>query len=347
MKYTSVVYKGKPLSLHKAAVDPDFGSRPVATSDKLKYVEMWLCREKKTDAVHYWKQARQLYEASKHLPKTSSPLTSYYCFLNATKALLIAKNKRFDNYHGVGGRVTGNRTCLYNERIRFKRIGVLAELCKYMGESVRNEEYTLKDLLYNLPYIHRSYNLTLTSQPTLFIPVSNPKFVRERTSKESCFCAEIKNKKYKNRNTLKGLPENFEKDNNAEGSFTVRDKNNFIWECRTARQKEKSIKELICYHRQIRKNLFYIEGPEKLWYLKRTGKIDGLINRSSVTITFAAMHRLSELVRYDPICLLKHFDSRHNWLITEFITVALPQFVDEISSEITGKELMMPGLRPD
>jgi len=339
------MYKSKPLTLHKAAIDPDFGSKLVVTSDKLEYVEMWLSRKKETDAVHYWKQARQFYEASKHLPKASSPLTSYYCILNAAKALLIAKKKSFENLHGISGRVKGNRTCLYNEIIELKNVGVLIELCRYMEESVTNEKYNLKDLLYNLPYIHRPYSLTFTSQPRLFIPISKPKFVRERTSKESCFCAEIKNKKYTNKNTLRGLSENYVKDDTIVDGFFIRDNNNFIWECRTALQKEKSIKELISYHKRIRKNLFYINGPEKLWYVKRTGNIDGLIDRSSIVITFAIMHRLSELVRYDPICLLKHFDSRHNWLLSEFIALALSQFIDEISSEITGKELMVPGYR--
>lgn len=55
------------------------------------------------------------------------------------------------------------------------------------------------------------------------------------------------------------------------------------------------------------------------------------------------MHRLSELARYTPTLLAKHFEAQHNWLLSEFIARALHQFVDEISAEITGQEFMIPG----
>jgi len=34
---------------------------------------------------------------------------------------------------------------------------------------------------------------------------------------------------------------------------------------------------------------------------------------------------------------------QHNWLITEFIEAAPPQFIDEVSAEMTGEEFMVPG----
>ena len=36
--------------------------------------------------------------------------------------------------------------------------------------------------------------------------------------------------------------------------------------------------------------------------------------------------------------LAKHLDSQHNWLLTEFIETSIVQFIDQISSEITGQE---------
>jgi YaaC-like Protein len=60
-------------------------------------------------------------------------------------------------------------------------------------------------------------------------------------------------------------------------------------------------------------------------------------------MTFAAMHRLSELAHYTPMKLARHLDCQHNWLRSEFVATACSQFVDEISSEITGQEFMIPG----
>lgn len=63
-----------------------------------------------------------------------------------------------------------------------------------------------------------------------------------------------------------------------------------------------------------------------------------------MVLCFAAMHRLSELSRYEPVILSKHFTSGHNWLLSEFIQNAATQFIDEISSELTGEEFMSPGM---
>ncbi len=109
-----------------------------------------------------------------------------------------------------------------------------------------------------------------------------------------------------------------------------------------AAHRAKNVQELVGYHRKIRETLYYIHGPTRLWYLKRGGNVKGLIRRSSLTITFAAMHRMSEMARYTPSLLARHFDCQHNWLLSEFIATARSQFIDEISSEITGQEFMIP-----
>jgi len=41
--------------------------------------------------------------------------------------------------------------------------------------------------------------------------------------------------------------------------------------------------------------------------------------------------------------LARHFGGHHNWLLSEFVATARSQFVDEVSSEITGQEFMIPG----
>ena len=72
---------------------------------------------------------------------------------------------------------------------------------------------------------------------------------------------------------------------------------------------------------------------------------DKIINMYSPTITFAIMHRLSELARYSPDRLQHILDSQMGWVVSEFIKLAPYQFIDEISSEITGKEIMPPMIR--
>lgn len=79
-----------------------------------------------------------------------------------------------------------------------------------------------------------------------------------------------------------------------------------------------------------------------LWYIKKElPKNTHLVDRHSMTIIYGVMHWLSEQVRYSPNIFEKLMKSKQNWLIREFIDLGLPQFIDEISSEITGANIMM------
>ena len=350
MGFQPIIYNRKKLKLHKAIVNPDFQGQTILVNDPWDYVEMWMkrngCNDKEAlkEALFYWQQARHFFYATEKLPKVSSPLTAYYCFLNATKSLLKIKGIEFSNKHGVSGKTKNNRISLSNEQVEFKNSGVLSSLCQYLHESCSSQIHSLKSLLYNLPYIHRAYCLTFKSksEPELFIPVFNPIFVqkhKKHKSSDSWLCMEIKDKHYANHYTPNKIPSSFQKDIGVSDKYIIRSKNRFKWD-------STDLASLKKYHLKIRKHLFYIYSPQRLWYLKRSGNIETLIDRSSLTITFAAMHRLSELARYSPMLLAKHFDSKkHNWLLSEFISTAPYQFIDEISSEITGQEFMIPGVK--
>ncbi len=86
----------------KAISEPLFGTESVLARDPFQYARLWLSRKCK-EALPFWTQAENYYQASKILPLQSSPLTSYYCFLNAAKALLTVKGQNYKNRHGISG----------------------------------------------------------------------------------------------------------------------------------------------------------------------------------------------------------------------------------------------------
>ena len=57
------------------------------------------------------------------------------------------------------------------------------------------------------------------------------------------------------------------------------------------------------------------------------------------------MHRLSELCRYRPHELAAHLAGQKNWLLSEFIQQSPNQFIDEIASELTGHQFLVPNVR--
>src|SRR5271155_4141500 len=108
MSFDPIRLNGRPLGVHKAIVAPQFKSKTVLVTDTWEYVRMWLKRHRQKDAGFYWEQARHFFDASRDLPNTSSPLTLYYCFLNAVKTLLTVRGTAFTEYHGVSGKTVGD-----------------------------------------------------------------------------------------------------------------------------------------------------------------------------------------------------------------------------------------------
>jgi hypothetical protein len=336
------------LHIQKAVVAPAFVSKTILVEDNWDFVDLWLRKQSgQRKAEFFWKQARSFYDAAKLLPKTSSPLPSYYCALNAAKALLISKKVQLTNLrHGLTGTSTGAKTNLTNEQVTVCANGIFPELCRYLGESVNGEKYDLKAILYNLPFLHRAYCTTFKTAEELFIPISEPIFVRKEKAKDAWFCCEIRDRKYTHAKVFQRLA-GFERDTGRIGDqdisdkFVVRLKKRFSWQRGGTRAA--NLTALTKYHRRVRNHTSYILGLTRLWYLKRNYNNPDIINRTSLTLMFMALHRLSELARYSPDVLDRHFNGRHNWLLSQFITRSLDQFVDEISAEITGYDFMTPG----
>lgn len=341
MSWLPLTISGKRIRLHKSFKNPDFTEKTILVEDPWDYVDLWLNWQKSEKASFYWKQARAFYEASKNLPKSASPLTIYYSALNAVKTLLIAKDLPYKEAHGIcGERKAKAKTSLANEMVKLSGAGVATAFCKYLGEPVDQTEYTLKDIFYNLPFIHRAYSVTFSSEDELFVPIDDPIFVRQKGSHDACFRCGIRDKKYqssKTLNTLKGFEKHLEADNKK---YLVRFKNRFQWNRHGSRQN--NLDQLKSYHMKIRRRTVYIKGISRLWYLKRSN-ITRLIDRSSMSLILMAMHRLSELSRYTPDQLEKHFKCQHNYLLSQFLNRSLDQFIDELSAELTGNEFMSPG----
>jgi hypothetical protein len=329
---------GKAIGLHGCIKSPDFRSSRVLCSDPWDFVSLWLKKNHQKDALFYWEQARGFYTASLNLPELSAPLTLYYCFLNATKALLTAKSENFDEYHGVGGRTTGTKKSLDNEIVDFQGSGILPALCNYLGEPTNaGKNFSLKEIFWHLPFIHRAFCFTYSSTTELFIPLENQCFLRRDGSKEAWFHAEI-NKRYINAHTKNTIKPGFDLYEN-EGVYEIRRKRRFKW---SGRDIESSLIEFSKYHSSIRTRIIPIYSTQNRWYLKKSVKNHNNIKNSSLVLIYAAMHRLSELSRYDPILFSGHFNVNHNWLLNEFIKTSGSQFIYGIASELTGLEFMKP-----
>lgn len=348
----AITINSKEISLLKPITAADYKSKTILTDSAWEYVELWFKRQKdeqSKNALFYWQQAKHFFLASEKLPQNSKPLTSYYCCLNATKALLCVNGINVTNIsHGITQarheQVQSNS--LDKAEVIFLGSGVLNELSRYLGENVDKQTHNIKDLLYNIPCVHRSFAITYTGTTELFVPIRNLKFIREDTTSKAWVQFDL-DARYANASILRYLPAGYKKvpPNPESNTYTIRKENSrFNWNIHS--DLNQRMQDLSNYHRKVRKDLFYIYGDTKLWYLKKNlPNNTHVLQRNSLTLIFAVMHWMSELVRYNPQKFEKLMESKQNWLLHEFIEKALYQFVDEISCEITHQEIMTTGHR--
>jgi hypothetical protein len=95
MSIRRIKIAGKEISFHKSIIQPEFGKRNVLTNSPWVFVELWLKRNGKGEALDYWEQARHFHLASIDLPIQTAPLLLYYAFMNAVQALLASKDISF------------------------------------------------------------------------------------------------------------------------------------------------------------------------------------------------------------------------------------------------------------
>src|SRR5215831_15571040 len=301
MAIAALKLKQRDIGPHKAIVAPLLGSQTVLTNSPWTFVALLLRQNSKHEALFYWEQAQEFHKASVGLPPRSVPLLLYYCFMNATKALLVAQNVSFNKMHGISAHpkaVPGATQTFASEGIKIQRKGVLPSLSKYYGEAETSKTHRLQELFFNMVFIHRTYCLTYSSQKEMFLPLANCGFVYDTRTKEVFFKADIQ-KDFPFNHAIKKLPATFVRAP-AIGDRAIRTVATLTWR-KPGRPTAANIQNLINFNRALRQGeLHYINGAETLWYLKTAPVGPSKLKRQLPTLVLAAMHRLSEICRYQP-----------------------------------------------
>lgn len=342
MAIEQIKMKTKALALSKVVREAQFQVKTVLTVEPFEYVDLWLRRQHKDEALFYWRQARDFHRAARGLPMESAPLVLYYCFMNAAKALLASKEIQFKPAHGVGShrlRGENSKIVLSNEGIKIRPTGIVPALAEYFAEAEPARIHSLEAVLYNLVFIHRTYCLSYANKKERFLPLKNVAFVRDSDTNEVWFRANAVDdadwRFFRNH-----LPPEVTIAPNEARSIDSIDK--IVWASLDS-PSVSEIEDLRRLNERLRRVLHYINGPNTLWYLKSDGTYQ--IDRRPITLTLAAMHRLSEICRYKPSELRSFLDGQKNWLLSEFVAMAPAQLIDEIACEMTGQQIMIPNVR--
>ncbi|GLK78102.1 hypothetical protein GCM10008171_33560 [Methylopila jiangsuensis] len=333
----------KVVRFPRATISPDFDEKRIIASSPWEFVSLWLRQQGKEDACIYWEQAKAFFDSARDLPVHSAPLPLYYAFLNAAKALLQSNNVPYTEYHGVTGLDlrTGVRPRIRidNEGIKIRNGGFVPALIQHLGEIEAQKQYTLGDILSNLPFIHRAVAVSY-SRGELFLSIRNPRYVHQNG--QAWFRADLPDE-HTHGQTLGTIPNTFQT-SAYQGTTRLESVAKFAWSG-ARRPTNADIDALKNFHRTIRLDVHYITSDKPLWYLKRNLAAYAMIRRYNITLMFLSMHRLSEIARYKPKELIHLLRGNRNWIIYEFVKVARNQFLDEIAAEITGYEISPAGVR--
>jgi YaaC-like Protein len=184
---------------------------------------------------------------------------------------------------------------------------------------------------------------TYTSQREMFIPIVKPLFVVEDGTTNAYFSAQLSSH-YCTRSTFNRLPATIVPRPDAPTTTVI--SSSSVALSSSKRLTDADLALLANLAKSLREDVYYINGVQTLWYIKAAVSGTTRLNRQTTTLTLAAMHRLSEVCRYAPIKLAKYLEGQKNWLLSEFIRMSGSQFIDEMVSEITGKQFLVPNVRP-
>lgn len=320
------------------------------------------------DCKFYLKQAAMYYQAAKNEPFEVSMLSSYYCMLNLAKSYISFKSTYVDEFvqdfsdHGIQEDYGSEGTGFEGISVRYKQQrfnrrnlpinmfgGVFPMFAGKLDTNFRDvwqidDGKTLKTLLYNLPFVQSSYMNTYSTTKNrleeLFIPlpVDNPPSLYQVSSTRLTLKVDIDEGYLK---SLDGEVSN-EIISTITSKLKFEDGTFYSAETVTKNTNAKISGDLSRLNQELRKYFVYNGGNHALWYLKRTGlENNNVLNLSTLTINMAIMHRLSEIARYKPEQLTRLMNSNENWLLHEYMGAALDQFVDELASEITGRNVIL------
>lgn len=372
-------WEGRSLWIMRPYKKADYSVDPILTNSIFNFVDSWLQKNSKPNPgqpfssgdnpLYYWRQACNFYRAADGVSFEVKPLLNYYCILNAVKALLCLNKKDVKSKkHGVYWKKDPSQTGLQMYEIEFLDEDTIhRQLREHVGDGMAKEKYDAKKLFYNLVCVHRAYTFTYKNEESLFLPVDKLKLYRKNGKHQSITITMDLVLNHDLKSCVKSIPSSIfqlttrstddwkkiEKMSESDQiDWAIENKKFFIRDRRTTEwddswTDEDKIKKLQAYHVKIRPLFQYISADSPIWYLKKENPSNpDIINRSSMTITFALFHWLSELVRYNP----EEFSNLVNksecsWLITEFIEVGFNQFIDEIAAEITGLNIMRSGVR--
>lgn len=373
-------FKNKSLKMNKAFSEQNYQSSTILTDDLFTYIDFFFSSHKKNmkyrdqslkakygnpEKYHfafYWKQSMAFYNAVKVLPIESSPLASYYSMLNAVKALIAFREKYVDDFisdfsaHGLAEEKNAIGESLDTIGIKRYDFGVFVHFGKmlesnFVSEWPKNTPWTMKKLLYNLAYLHRAFVTTYTTPrgrkvPEQFLPIkagSSPTYYKGNDSK---LYLKFEIEKSHFAPTVLSIPSSIL--TAISSDFKLHKSEGFVIRSTSgARRNSESVStDLKEMNSMLRKDFQYIKSSKRLWYLKENSLGNSeIIKTSSMLIEMAAMHRFSEIVRYKPEQLARLMDSKENWLVHEFLTLTLDQFIDEIAAEITGQDIMCTGVK--
>lgn len=318
-------------------------------SNPWKCLELHLASQRSTaqKACSFLRQASHFYDAAERAG-TAKPVLLYYAFLNLAKAIILHKRPAIDLSRAIHGirESQGNvpqRFTLTSQRVALQparpaRPAILNEFCQALGYAklATNREWGIRDLLSQIPAIHRPYCHTLSRAERLYV-VSDPLFLHDHDDRDVWSVLRVKRPEFPSGEARRrmvgrkyfrfGTVESDDQHYSFESSCVSYGRSPL--ECLPA----------LCAQLRMSGVVSILTPYGYRYYLS---DFEPRLRVPPIVAAYMSVFYFGSVARYRPSDFEKMRSGKYGWVIEEMLSTQGEQFVYQAVSELLGSEVSRP-----
>lgn len=354
---TAVKPGGHPIRFLLYA--PTDANQPTSDVGRMLASNPWKCMElhlaaQKRSAVRtqaFLKQAQEFFTAAEQAGPLSQPVLMYYGFLNLAKMLILHRNPGTDlsrALHGIGEpndnirkRFTLTSQKVLIQASRNGRVVVLNELAQTLGYGrlTVGKEWFVRDLLAQIPAIHRPFSHTLRTAERLYV-IESGTFLHDHNTRRVWARLRVRRSEFPtakarlrlNRRRYFGR---------VLSQVEAEDQQFFSFQSVPIHYGHSPLESLAELCLALR-NAGVVSILTPGGYRHYISDFEPRTRVSPIVAAYMAMFFLGSVARYRPLDLGKMREGKFGWVIEEMLATQPDQFLYLAASELLEREVMRP-----
>lgn len=325
------------------------GERRVLVSDPWGYVRYELSANGSTrsrQVLAFWEQAEDFYTAAAESRPAARPLLYYYAFMNIVKAFLIHRGRgpKASEVHGIRHERPSNQASqLQTQKLIVGDLGsatktaIFAEFSQELGHTLRNNQsMKVGDVVGQIVGVHRAW-MSVTGHDSDFVTAEVD--LRKARDAQRVFASISFSAREKDLAERVASRANWTRVASPSTPGLIHFETKKLGLAGTSYQE--SVTSLANGLRKLGMHLMLTEHDGYRIYFSDLGAKEAA-RLPQLLSMYAFMFFLGSITRYRPYDFDRYVAGKWGWLVNEFLNSQPAQFVYLMTSEIVGKEVVIP-----